>query len=98
MSLAPAKPDRLLGRASLLRENILTDGPEDIPVPVHSDGLAWLRANRLGVVVINPELAAFRLARRTIVAADIQQGLELRRTLMLAPSILVPDLATGGPQ
>jgi hypothetical protein len=87
----------LLGRTAMLREDVLTDGPEDVSVPVHSDGLAWLRANRLGVVVIDPALAAYRLAGRLILAEDTQRGVELRRSLMLVPRIVVPDLADRVP-
>jgi hypothetical protein len=87
----------LLGRTTMLREDVLTDGPEDQPVAVHIDGIAWLRANRLGVVVIDPVLAVYRLARRLILAEDTQRGVELRRSLMLVPRIVVPDLADWGP-
>jgi hypothetical protein len=87
----------LLGRTAMLREDVLTDGPEDVPVPVHSGGLAWLRANRLGLVVIDPALAAYRLAGRLILAEDTQRGLQLRRTLVLAPRIVVPYPANTGP-
>jgi hypothetical protein len=87
----------LLGRTAMLREDVLTDGPEDVPVPVHSDGLAWLRAIRLGLVVIDPALAAYRRAGRLILAEETQRGVELRRSLVLAPCIVVPDPANRGP-
>jgi hypothetical protein len=86
-----------LGRTTMLREDVLTDGPEDQPIAVHSDGIAWLRANRLGVVVIDPGLAAHRLAGRLILAEDTQRGVELRRILTLRPCILVPRPADRRP-
>jgi hypothetical protein len=80
----------LRSRAAILGEDVLSDLPLDEPIQVHRNGIDWMSNNRNGIVIINPSLAALRLAHKPIVAADIEHGSELRRSLSIRPRILIP--------
>lgn len=69
---------------------------EDEPLVVHPNPLAWLRANRQGVVIVHEDLARpALLAQRTLQAADIAHGEALQAMLskVRMPRIVVPALA-----
>lgn len=72
---------------------------EDEPLVVHPNPLAWLRANRQGVVIVHEDLARpALLAQRTLQAADVAHGEALQRMLarVRLPRIVVPAFTQGG--
>jgi len=68
---------------------------EDDALPVWRSPLDWLRANRRGVVLIQPHLAAAWLCDAgPLLAEDREHAFELRRLLSRpAPRILFPAVA-----
>jgi hypothetical protein len=75
-----------LGQGQLGRDGLGTYGPA---LPVHRDPVSWLKAHRIGIVIVNVDMAARVLAGCTLRAADDRHGRLLRRRLRLpAPSIL----------
>lgn len=81
-----------LGRASLLGEYNAPFALRDGPLHIHSTVLDWLRADRSGVVVLDPVMAAgtLRLAG-PIAAPDWAVAAQLHDSLTTPPpKILVP--------
>ncbi len=75
----------LLGEQNISAPRIEHDG-----VRVHPSALAWLRAGRTGVYVVDPERARWRLAGETLVVDDVAFGRRLRDALRLPePQIFV---------
>jgi len=61
-------------------------------IPVFRSPLNWLRADRQGLVIVNPDLAARRLAGAILDAEDVAHRQELTDLLRLPPpAILVPE-------
>jgi hypothetical protein len=83
--------DLWCGAACLLGEqNISAPRIEHDGVRVHPSALAWLRAGRTGVYVVDPERARWRLAGETLVVDDVAFGRRLRDALRLPePQIFV---------
>jgi len=69
-----------LGRGFALGETQLAFRPHE-PLPVWRTPLAWLRANRVGIVILNVSAAWSRLADLPILAEDIQHGNSLEKLL-----------------
>lgn len=61
-------------------------------LPVWRSPLDWLRANRRGVVLLKPQLAApFLCDAEPLLAEDVEHGKELEKQLTIAPPcIMVP--------
>ena len=75
----------LLGEQNISAPRIEHDG-----VRVHPSALAWLRAGRTGVYVVDPERARWRLAGESHVVDDVAFGRRLRDALRLPePQIFV---------
>jgi hypothetical protein len=83
--------DLWCGAACLLGEqNISVPRIEHDGVRVHPSALAWLRAGRTGVYVVDSERARWRLAGETLVVDDVAFGRRLRDALRLPePQIFV---------
>jgi hypothetical protein len=79
------------GAASMLgAENILAPRIESEALLAFADVTAWLRAGRVGVVVLDPQRARWRLAGETLVVDDPVFGRRLRDSLALPePKIFV---------
>lgn len=85
-------------RAALWIGSVCLAGQQEIamaaggqePVCVHATILEWLRTERRGVVVLDPERAAFLLHGVTIAAANPAIGRSLASLLTLRPRIVVP--------
>jgi hypothetical protein len=66
-------------------------GAEDLLAPrveiegllVHPDPMAWLRAGRNGVVILDPERARWRLAGERLIVCDVDFGRQLRASMRL---------------
>jgi hypothetical protein len=72
------------GAAAMLGEqNIFAPRLESEGLRVHADALAWLRAGRTGVVVVDPARARWRLAEERIVVDNLAFGRRLRDSLRL---------------
>jgi len=72
------------GAACMLGEqNIRAPRIEHDGLTVHRDALAWLRAGRRGVVVIDPQRARWLLAEEQLVVDDAGFGRRLRDALRL---------------
>jgi hypothetical protein len=73
-------------------ETIYAPRLECVALPVWRSPLDWLRANRRGVVLLKPQLAAqFLRDVGPLMAEDVEHGLELERQLTIAaPRIVVP--------
>jgi len=69
-----------LGRGFALGETQLAFRHHE-PLPVWRTPLAWLRANRVGIVILNVSAAWSRLADLPILAEDIQHGNSLEKLL-----------------
>lgn len=81
----------LIGEGQVGRDGIGTTGP---PLPVWRSPIGWLKARRVGVVVVDPELAAHRLAGLTLQAEDHHHRAELKQRLQLPkPTIVLPTSA-----
>lgn len=65
---------------------------ESEALPVWRWPLDWLRADRRGIVLLKPQLAAqFLRDVGPLMAEDVEHGLELERQLTIAaPRIVVP--------
>jgi hypothetical protein len=86
--LAPAA---MLGENNLSAVTCDPDLPEGA-VRVHASPLEWLRAERDGVVVLDPALARWRLAERKLIAADIGLGDRLAAMMRLPkPMVLIEN-------
>lgn len=60
---------------------------------VDPDPLAWLRHDRRGVLIINPERAKWELASAgPLLVSTIEQGRQLQSALAHTPEILLPAL------
>jgi hypothetical protein len=81
----------LRGAACLLgAENIHAPRIEHDGVRVHPDALAWLRAGRTGVYVVDPQRARWRLAEERLIVDNLAFGRRLRDALRLpVPSVFV---------
>lgn len=67
------------------------DAPRgDEPLRVHSSILEWLRSQRSGVVIIDPDWSAFVLSGVTLAAASHSAGHTLASRLAVRPRIVVP--------
>ncbi|MBB3931208.1 hypothetical protein GGR25_002258 [Kaistia hirudinis] len=78
----------LLGEGQIGRDGLGTTG---LPLPVLRTPADWLMAHRKGLVVVDPQAAAYRLAGMTLHAVDVGHGRDLRDMLSLPrPFIVVP--------
>jgi hypothetical protein len=84
-----------LGFAAMLGADNLNEPRPDDGLAVHADPLAWFRAGRSGVVVLNKERAARMLRDAgTLISSSLEEGRKLKRLLALdPPKILVPEVA-----
>ncbi|ARN80687.1 hypothetical protein [Methylocystis bryophila] len=74
------------GAACMLgEENICAPRIEHDGLTVHPDALAWLRAGRTGVIILDPARARWRLAEERLVVDDLAFGRRLRDALRLPP-------------
>jgi len=66
--------------------------PHFEPLPVWKSPLAWLRADRHGLVILRPDIAWSRLADLALLAENVEHGRELRCLLVppFEPRIFVP--------
>jgi hypothetical protein len=70
-------------------------GHADRPLPVWRDPLAWLKAHRHGIVVVDPARAAHLLAGAVLQPEDKAHRAELTRLLRVPPPVIVaPRQAT----
>jgi len=81
----------LLGRATLLGAEHWSAFRGAEAIPVYSDPLRWLQAERRGVAIVDEGAAAEALDGCQLIAEDIRHGQRLRRLLTRpAPRISVP--------
>ncbi len=74
-----------LGEGTIYQPRIFSDA-----LPVWRTPLEWLRANRCGVVILKPTLAArFLGCADPLEAQDISHGYELRQALTIPPPRIV---------
>jgi hypothetical protein len=79
----------MLGEGQLGRNGWGTTGRA---IPIHRTPLGWLRALRHGLVIVNADLAAYRLVGAILDAEDEAHRQELTALLRLPPpTILVPE-------
>jgi len=80
-----------LGRVCVLGENEILQPCLGAPLQVYREPLAWLKADRHGVVVVNAKRAADVLSGISLQAEDASHAMELRRLLTRpAPQISWP--------
>jgi hypothetical protein len=84
-----------IGRAALLGEDNLNAPQLNGGLHVHPDALAWFRAKRSGVVIVDPRRAAAMLRDAgTLIASSTEHGRKLKKILDVPPPrILVPKPA-----
>lgn len=58
---------------------------------VHPGVREWLRADRCGVVILDPARARWRLANKRLIVADAEFGRLLRETLRLPEPLIFVD-------
>ena len=81
-------------RCPVLGAHALNGARLNEPLRVHKSVLAWLRADRNGIVILDSARAwRFIDSDLLIGAADVEHGIELRRVLQPPPArIVVPSL------
>ena len=78
------------GRAGVLGEQQLDELHLDDPLPVHRGVLDWLKADRRGIVILDPARAWRLLVDEALAVADVEHGLKLKGALQPpAPRIVV---------
>jgi hypothetical protein len=83
-----------LGRAVLLGEHELLRPRFGAPLPVFTSVLPWLQGGRAGCVILNGKRARHDLEGVTMMAANVEEGLAIRRLLSAPdPKIVVPSQA-----
>ena len=80
----------MLGQGQIGRDALGSTGRA---IPVWRNPIAWLRAGRIGVVIVHPDRAAHHLAGLCLLAEDERHRRQLRRSLrVLRPQIDVARL------
>ena len=75
----------MLGEDRLIEPRIEVDG-----LRLFASPLEWLRAERQGVVILDPERARWRLAGERLIVGDVDFGRRIRDALRLPePQIFV---------
>ncbi len=79
-----------LGQGQIGRDGFGTHGPA---LPVWRTPIGWLAAERRGVVIVDPPIAAHQLAGITIEAEDQHHVDDLRRLLVVPPPTIFANAA-----
>jgi hypothetical protein len=83
-----------LGQGQIGRDGLGTHGS---PLPVRRTPMGWLRAERTGIVVVDPIRAAHALAGINLVAEDAAHAWELRKTLQVPPAMILAPSTENRP-
>ena len=75
-----------LGQGQIGRDGLGTHGPA---LPVWRNPIGWLKAGRVGVVIIDRQLSVYRLAGHILWVGDEAHAAELRRFLQVDPPTVI---------